>query len=89
MADPAWRHGRKGPAPVGGRNRKVALDIPAPATGVLREVLVQEGTTVPVGTVLARLEHEPVETVMSRVGGVGYVLAARLQREHRTIILRR
>lgn len=25
----------------------------------------------PVGTVLARLEHEPVETVMSRVGGVG------------------
>lgn len=50
---------------------KVALDIPAPATGVLREVLVQEGATVPVGTVLARLEHEPVETVMSRVGGVG------------------
>ncbi|HMZ55259.1 MAG TPA: 2-oxo acid dehydrogenase subunit E2, partial [Nitrospira sp.] len=30
---------------------KVALDIPAPATGVLREVLVQEGATVPVGTV--------------------------------------
>ncbi|MBS0179801.1 MAG: 2-oxo acid dehydrogenase subunit E2 [Nitrospira sp.] len=50
---------------------KVALDIPAPATGVLREVLVQEGATVPVGTVLARLEHEPVETVMSRVGGIG------------------
>lgn len=50
---------------------KVALDIPAPATGVLHEVLVQEGATVPVGTVLARLEHEPVETVMSRVGGVG------------------
>ncbi len=50
---------------------KVALDIPAPATGVLREVLVQEGATVPIGTVLARLEHEPVETVMSRVGGIG------------------
>ena len=50
---------------------KVALDIPAPATGVLHEVLVQEGATVPVGTVLARLEHEPVETVMSRVGGIG------------------
>ncbi|MBA5872427.1 MAG: 2-oxo acid dehydrogenase subunit E2 [Nitrospira sp. CR2.1] len=50
---------------------KVALDIPSPATGVLREVLVQEGVTVPVGTLLARLEHEPVEAVMSRVGGVG------------------
>ena len=50
---------------------KVALDIPSPATGFLREVLVQEGVTVPVGTLLARLEHEPVEAVMSRVGGVG------------------
>ena len=50
---------------------KVALDIPSPATGVLREVLVQEGATVPVGTLLARLEHEPVEAVMNRVGGVG------------------
>jgi len=50
---------------------KVALDIPSPATGVLREVLVQEGVTVPVGTLLARLEHEPMEAVMSRVGGVG------------------
>jgi pyruvate/2-oxoglutarate dehydrogenase complex dihydrolipoamide acyltransferase (E2) component len=50
---------------------KVALDIPSPATGILREVLVQEGATVPVGTLLARLEHEPAEAVMSRVGGVG------------------
>ena len=50
---------------------KVALDIPSPATGFLREVLVQEGATVPVGTLLARLEHEPVEAVMNRVGGVG------------------
>lgn len=49
---------------------KVTLDIPSPATGVLREVLVQEGATVPVGTLLARLEHEPVATVTSRVGGV-------------------
>ncbi len=49
---------------------KVTLDIPSPATGVLREVLVQEGATVPVGTLLARLEHEPVATVTSRVGGI-------------------
>jgi len=49
---------------------KVTLDIPSPATGLLREVLVQEGATVPVGTLLARLEHEPVAAVTSRVGGV-------------------
>lgn len=51
---------------------KVALDVPSPATGFLAEVMVQEGTTVPVGTVLARLETQPpAEGVVSRVGGVG------------------
>jgi pyruvate dehydrogenase E2 component (dihydrolipoamide acetyltransferase) len=34
---------------------KVDAEIPAPATGVLSEVLVAEGTTVPVATVLARI----------------------------------
>ncbi|MGC3976229.1 MAG: dihydrolipoamide acetyltransferase family protein [Nitrospira sp.] len=51
---------------------KVALDVPSPAAGFLAEVMVQEGTTVPVGTVLARLETQPAaEGVVSRVGGVG------------------
>lgn len=51
---------------------KVALDVPSPAAGVLSEVMVQEGATVPVGTVLARLETQPAaEGVVSRVGGVG------------------
>lgn len=54
---------------------KVALEIPSPAAGVLTEVLVTEGETVPVGTVIARLEDlragqaVPVG-VVNRVGGV-------------------
>ena len=36
---------------------KVALDIPSPASGSLAEILIQEGETVPVGTLLARLDH--------------------------------
>jgi pyruvate/2-oxoglutarate dehydrogenase complex dihydrolipoamide acyltransferase (E2) component len=35
---------------------KVAMEVPAPATGVLREVLVAEGETVAVGTRLAVIE---------------------------------
>jgi len=50
---------------------KVALEIPSPATGFLTEVLVQEGQTVPVGTLLARLDtQQTVSGVISRVGGV-------------------
>jgi len=37
---------------------KVDAEIPAPAAGVLAEVLVTEGQTVPVQTVVARLETE-------------------------------
>ena len=50
---------------------KVALDVPSPAAGILAEVKVQAGVTVPVGTVLARLETQPAEGVINRVGGVG------------------
>ena len=49
---------------------KVALDIPSPATGFLTEVLVPEGTTVPVGTTLAKLDTQPASGVVNRVGGV-------------------
>ncbi|HEU4683143.1 MAG TPA: dihydrolipoamide acetyltransferase family protein, partial [Nitrospira sp.] len=49
---------------------KVSLEIPSPATGVLNEVLIKEGQTVPVGTVLARIESTPPSEVVSRVGGV-------------------
>lgn len=50
---------------------KVALEIPSPASGFLTEVSVQEGETVPVGTLLGRIEEEKVATeVVNRVGGV-------------------
>lgn len=54
---------------------KVALEIPSPAAGVLTEVLVKEGETVPVGTLIARLEDVKAEPgapvgVVNRVGGV-------------------
>ena len=37
---------------------KVDADIPAPASGMLAEILVQEGETVEVNTVVARIETE-------------------------------
>lgn len=49
---------------------KVALEIPSPATGVLTDILVREGETVPVGTLLARLDGQPAAGVINRVGGV-------------------
>jgi 2-oxoglutarate dehydrogenase E2 component (dihydrolipoamide succinyltransferase)/2-oxoisovalerate dehydrogenase E2 component (dihydrolipoyl transacylase) len=49
---------------------KVALEIPSPATGLLSEIVVKEGETVPVGTLLARIESVPTSEVVSRVGGV-------------------
>jgi 2-oxoglutarate dehydrogenase E2 component (dihydrolipoamide succinyltransferase)/2-oxoisovalerate dehydrogenase E2 component (dihydrolipoyl transacylase) len=49
---------------------KVALEIPSPATGVLSEIVVKEGETVPVGTLLARIDSAPPSEVINRVGGV-------------------
>lgn len=52
---------------------KVSLEIPSSATGVLSEIFVQEGQTVPVGTLLGRLEGQGAEApvgVITRVGGV-------------------
>ena len=46
------------------------LEIPSPATGVLNEILVKEGETVAVGTLLARIDSAPPAEVISRVGGV-------------------
>ena len=37
---------------------KVDAEIPAPSAGVLAEILVTEGQTVPIQTVVARLETE-------------------------------
>jgi len=48
---------------------KVALEIPSPATGLLCEIVVREGETVPVGTLLARIESTPPSQVINRVGG--------------------
>lgn len=49
---------------------KVALEIPSAATGILTEILVPEGETVPVGTLLGRLEAPPPTGVINRVGGM-------------------
>lgn len=49
---------------------KVTLEIPSPATGLLNEIIVHEGETVPVGTVLARIDSAPPSEVINRVGGV-------------------
>jgi pyruvate/2-oxoglutarate dehydrogenase complex dihydrolipoamide acyltransferase (E2) component len=50
---------------------KVTLEVPSPSAGFLIEVLVPAGQTVPVGTLLARLNTEsPDAGVVSRVGGV-------------------
>ncbi len=38
---------------------KVTTEIPAVASGVLKAILVEAGTTVPVGTVLAVIEPAP------------------------------
>ena len=37
---------------------KVDAEIPAPASGVIAEILVKEGQTVPVDTLVARLETD-------------------------------
>ncbi|HEX5545244.1 MAG TPA: dihydrolipoamide acetyltransferase family protein, partial [Nitrospira sp.] len=49
---------------------KVTLEIPSPATGLLNEIIVHEGQTVPVGTLLARIDSAPPSQVVNRVGGV-------------------
>jgi 2-oxoglutarate dehydrogenase complex dihydrolipoamide succinyltransferase (E2) component len=49
---------------------KVTLEIPSPATGLLNEIIVHEGQTVPVGTLLARIDSVPASEVVNRVGGV-------------------
>jgi 2-oxoglutarate dehydrogenase E2 component (dihydrolipoamide succinyltransferase)/2-oxoisovalerate dehydrogenase E2 component (dihydrolipoyl transacylase) len=48
---------------------KVALEIPSPVTGMLTQIIVQEGETVPVGTLLARIDSAPPSEVINRVGG--------------------
>src|ERR671938_200369 len=42
---------------------KVDAEIPSPSNGVLAEILVSEGQTVPVQTVVARLETEKGATI--------------------------
>ena len=51
---------------------KIALEIPSPASGILSDILVQEGHTVPVGTLLGHLNNEATAGigVINRVGGV-------------------
>ena len=48
---------------------KVDAEIPAPQGGVVAEILVQEGQTVPVQTVVARLETDGTAVTAGRQGG--------------------
>src|SRR5688572_15366794 len=36
---------------------KASMEVPSPAGGVLRETLVSEGSEVPIGTVVARIDE--------------------------------
>jgi len=56
---------------------KVDAEIPAPSAGVLAEILVQEGQTVPVQTVVARLETEKGALVGAGAGVAPSAGAAR------------
>ena len=38
---------------------KISVEIPAPATGILLEILTPEGSDVPVGAVVARMDAQP------------------------------
>lgn len=48
---------------------KVDAEIPAPTAGVLAEILVTEGQTVPVQTLVARIETEKGATIAAPTGG--------------------
>jgi 2-oxoglutarate dehydrogenase E2 component (dihydrolipoamide succinyltransferase) len=50
---------------------KVDAEIPAPNAGVLAEILVTQGQTVPVQTVVARIETEVGATIAARPATVG------------------
>ena len=55
---PAGQYVEKDQALLEVESDKVSLEVPSPASGPLTEVLIQEGETVPVGTLLARLGTE-------------------------------
>ena len=42
---------------------KVTLEVPAPASGTLAEILAEEGANVPVGAVLGRIADGAVDTL--------------------------
>ncbi len=47
---------------------KVDTELPAPASGILLEILVEEGQTVPKGTVLAVIGDDGRQTTDDRAG---------------------
>ncbi|HEU4563806.1 MAG TPA: biotin/lipoyl-containing protein, partial [Gemmatimonadaceae bacterium] len=55
---------------------KVDAEIPAPAAGVLAEILVTEGQTVPVQTVVARMETDKGAFTAGAPAGAGGAAAA-------------
>ena len=50
---------------------KVDTEVPAPVSGIVREIAVPEGTTVRVGTLLAVLDDEGGRSADSETGGQG------------------
>ena len=41
---------------------KVAMELPSPVTGTLREIIAEEGETIPMGGVIADIESENEES---------------------------
>src|SRR4029079_1255080 len=50
---------------------KVDTEVPAPVSGIVREIAVPEGTTVRVGTLLAVLDDENIRPGDTETGGQG------------------
>jgi 2-oxoglutarate dehydrogenase E2 component (dihydrolipoamide succinyltransferase) len=55
---------------------KVAIEVPAPANGVMGDILVQMGTTVAVGTILAGLKEGPAPAAKTPIAAAAPVSAA-------------
>jgi 2-oxoisovalerate dehydrogenase E2 component (dihydrolipoyl transacylase) len=58
---------------------KVAMEVPAPATGKLTRIIVDEGETVPMGAVIAEMEAEGVEPSQDEAAGIAVVEPAPAQ----------
>ena len=61
---------------------KVAMELPSPVSGVLREITASEGETVPMGSVIADIdsdENQPLHPTTELSQGVDYSAPAKAE----------